>query len=103
MRRTSLGVDRSIGEGIKWNGPSFRTADWFATVFLRTRDAVQVIFHRGAKKKDSSAKRVQLRDPEGIIRWLAGDRCMMTLGAGRELQRRGPALEAIVREWIAKA
>jgi uncharacterized protein YdhG (YjbR/CyaY superfamily) len=99
VRKTILGVSRAIGEGIKWNAPSFRTTDYFATVNVRSRDAVQLIFHRGAKVKDNTTK-MEIADPAGLIRWLATDRCLVTLGAGRDVQGRQKALAAIVRAWV---
>lgn len=98
VRQWILGVDASIGEEVKWNAPSFRTADFFATFHLRSHDAVQLVFHRGAKKKD--AKKLEIADPAGLIKWLSPDRCLITLGAGAALEKNRAAFEAIVRDWI---
>src|SRR5262249_33098972 len=38
VRKIILCVSPAIREGIKWNAPSFRTSDFFATVFLRDKD-----------------------------------------------------------------
>jgi hypothetical protein len=100
VRRVILDVSPEIREGIKWNGPSFRTSEYFATIHLRSRDGVQLIFHKGAKVKDNATKSVKIPDPEGLIQWLATDRCLVTLGAGKDLAARKTALQAIVREWI---
>ena len=35
IRQIILGVSPTIREGIKWNSPSFRTTDYFATLNLR--------------------------------------------------------------------
>lgn len=99
-RRILLSVDPSIQEGIKWKAPSFRTKDYFATLFLRSIDRVQFIFHFGAKVKDHSKAGVQVPDPAGLIEWLAKDRCIVTLGVGKELNANRAAFEAIVRRWI---
>jgi hypothetical protein len=42
LRQIFLGADPSIAEGIKWNAPSFRTSEYFATFHLRAKDGVQV-------------------------------------------------------------
>src|SRR5262245_55000290 len=102
VRRIILGVSPEIREGIKWNGPSFRMTDYFATVFLRATDRVQLIFHKGAKVKDNATKPMRMADPSGLIQWLATDRCFVTLGAGKQIQANRAALENIVREWIAQ-
>src|SRR5215510_10360358 len=77
VRQIILGASPEIHEGIKWNGPSFRTSEYFATVFLRAKDTVQLIFHKGANAKDNSSK-MQIDDPAGLIEWLAADRCRVT-------------------------
>lgn len=102
VRQIVLGVSPEIREGIKWNGPSFRTSDYFATVFLRCRDRLQLIFHRGAKVKDNSTAGLSIDDPAGLIQWLAKERCLVTLGTGREIEANRAALERIVRQWIAQ-
>jgi hypothetical protein len=39
-------------------------------------------------------------DPAGLCKWLAKDRCIVTLGTSSQLKRLSPALEALVRDWI---
>jgi uncharacterized protein YdhG (YjbR/CyaY superfamily) len=102
VRQIILGVSPEIREGIKWNAPSFRTTEFFATINLRARDRVRLILHTGAKVKDTSTKGLQIADPAGLLEWLARDRCLVTLGDGKEIQARRAALEAIVREWIGQ-
>jgi hypothetical protein len=100
VRRIILNVDPGINEAIKWNAPSFRTTDFFATVNLRSRECVQLIFHTGAKVKATAATGISIADPAGLLKWLAKDRCLITLGAGKDIQSKQAAFEAIVREWI---
>jgi hypothetical protein len=100
VRQMILDAHPAIGEGLKWNAPSFRTSEYFATFFLRATDSVQLIFHMGAKVKDNSTKGLQIPDPEGMLQWLAKERCIVTLGAGKELAKRRGALQEIVRAWI---
>jgi len=95
-----LAVSPAIGEGIKWNVPSFRTEkEWFATFNVRATESVQLIFHLGAKKR-ADQKALKLADPNGLIKWLGPDRAMITLGAGRDIPANRKAFEAIVRAWI---
>lgn len=100
LRQIVLGVAPEIHEGIKWNAPSFRTTDWFATVHLRSTDKAQLIFHLGAKVKSLPPGGLHLADPAGLIRWLAKDRCLVTLGTGKDLATHRAAFEAVVRAWI---
>ncbi|MEX0643765.1 MAG: DUF1801 domain-containing protein, partial [Parvularculaceae bacterium] len=95
-----LGASPTIREGIKWNAPSFKTTDWFATLNLRSKESVQLIFHTGAKVKESATKGLAIADPKGLLKWLAKDRAMVTLGAGAEIAANRRAFEALVRAWI---
>lgn len=100
VRELILGAAPSIAEGVKWNAPSFRTSEWFATFHLRARDGVRVILHLGAKKRDDAGGVAAVHDPEGLLRWLAADRAAVTFGDLAEVQAKGPALAAVVRAWI---
>ena len=100
VRRIILNVDPGISEAIKWNAPSFRTTDFFATVNLRSRECVQLIFHTGVKVKATATTGISIDDPAGLLKWLAKDRCLVTLGVGKDIQTKRAAFEAIVREWI---
>jgi len=100
VRQIILNIDPGISEAIKWNAPSFRTTDFFATVNLRSRERVQLIFHTGAKVKGVATTGISIADPAGLLEWLAKDRCLVTLGVGKDIQTRRAAFEAIVREWI---
>jgi len=100
IRQLILGVSPEIHEGIKWNAPSFRTTEHFATFNLRTKDRVRLILHTGAKTKDTATTGMTIADPSGLLEWLAKDRCLVTISDAKELQARRAALEAIVREWL---
>ena len=96
VRKAILAADASISEDIKWNAPSFRTVDFFATINLRSRDRVEVILHTGVKKKQAQPSAIP--DPAGIIKWLALDRCAVHVGRGKTLKL--DALTAIIRAWL---
>jgi hypothetical protein len=103
VRAAVRAVDPSIQDGVKWNSLSFRTSEWFATVNLRSRDSVQLVFHLGAKARPDAATkglRAAVADPEGLVKWLAKERALVTLGKGKALDARRAAFAAIVRAWI---
>ncbi len=100
VRQLILDVGPEVREGIKWNAPSFRTTDHFATFNLRAKDRVNLILHMGAKVKATAATGVKVDDPAGLLEWLAKDRCIVTLQDGADVRARGAALQAILREWI---
>lgn len=99
VRKLILAADKKISEGVKWSSVSFKTADYFATVHLRSKNAVQLVFHRGAKSKDGE-KSMNVPDPEGLIKWVSSDRCLVTLGKGAEIAANRKAFEAIVKAWV---
>ena len=98
VRKIVLGASPEIADGVKWNSLSFRKTDWFATVNLRSRDVVQLVFHTGAKVKDNP--KLDIPDPGGLLLWLAKDRALVTLGAGKTLKANVKAFETIVKAWV---
>ena len=111
LRQLILGASPAIREGIKWNSPSFRTTDWFATINVcgggrppRPDDppSLRLILHTGAKGKAGATQESKIADPAGLLKWLAKDRCLVTFGDGEELQAKRAALRTIVREWIGQ-
>lgn len=101
LRQVILGADPAIAEGIKWNAPSFRTSEWFATFQLRARDGVQVILHLGARKRDAAAPPVEIADPDSLLEWLGADRASVKFRDLADVEARGPAFAAVIRRWIA--
>lgn len=103
LRLAILAVDPSISEGIKWKSPSFRTAqDYFATTHLRAKTGLGLILHRGAKPRPLPPGGLQIADPEGLLHWLAPDRAMLSFPSSAALQQAIPALQALLRQWIAQ-
>jgi hypothetical protein len=103
VRKLILDVSPEIREGIKWNAPSFRTSDSFATFNLRARDGEQrvwIILHLGSKPHSGTAKG-KIKDPTGLLEWLADDRCVVKFKDAQDIKAKRAALQKIVREWIA--
>lgn len=109
VRSTILGASSEIGEGIKWNAPSFyvkRSKGWFATVNINARtdkkDFVHLILHQGAKVQDKSAPAPTISDPGGLLEWLGKERCAARFHDLQEVKARQAALRDIVRQWVAQ-
>ena len=100
LRPIILGADPSITEGIKWNAPSFRTSEWFATMRLHGKDGMQLILHFGAKKGDITTKGVTIPDPHGLLEWLAKDRAVVRFSGVADVAAKQHALAELIREWI---
>lgn len=100
LRRIILGVDATIAEGVKWNTPSFRTTEYFATTNLRTKLGIGVILHLGAKARDLPAGGLVINDPDKLLKWLANDRAAIEFTDAAELKNKRGAFEEILRQWI---
>ena len=98
LRGTILGVDPGISEEIKWNAPSFRTHEHFATMHLRAKTGIQLVLHSGAKKR--ALPTPNITDPDGLLEWRAPDRAIARFDNLDDLAARKHALEAILRQWI---
>lgn len=101
LRRAILAADPSIAEGVKWNAPSFRTHEYFATVHLRAKTGIALILHRGAKARADTADAACFEDPDGLLHWLGPDRAQVLFADAGDLARRTGALQALLRRWIA--
>ena len=99
LRALLLACDPAIGEEVKWNAPSFRTREHFATMQLRSRDGLLLILHLGARKRALPAGAIA--DPHGLLTWLGPDRASVRFASGADLAAKREALRAIVRQWIA--
>lgn len=100
VRAIILGVNPEISEGIKWNAPSFRVKEYFATINLR-KDEVLVILHLGAKVKDNSTSGLTINDPTGLLEWLSKDRAAVRFRDIKAIKTGKVAFMNVVRQWIA--
>ena len=98
LRVIVCAADAAIAEGVKWNAPSFRTHEYFATTHLRAKNGIGLILHLGAKVRDVGS--VQITDPDGSLTWLAKDRAMLAFADLAEVRRRKAATIAILQQWI---
>lgn len=100
IRQLILGVSPSIREEIKWNAPSFRTTEHFATFNLRGKAGIRVILHTGAKVKESAKRGLEIADPSGLIEWQAKDRGIVTFADAKDIETKRAAFEALLRDWL---
>ena len=70
----------------------------FATFHLRSRHGVEVILHRGAKKREGEDLRVP--DPGSLLVWLGPDRATLRLADARAIEARREAIGELIRAWI---
>lgn len=100
LRQIILDTDPCIAESIKWNAPSFRTSEFFATMHLRAKNGVQLILHFGAKKRADLDAGSKIADPESILEWLAADRAVAKFRDLRDIAAKRTAFTNVIRQWI---
>ncbi len=102
IRKVILGLDARIREEVKWNAPSFYIVEHFATFRLHPQPMCQLVLHAGAKTKKATV-RLDVPDPEGLLKWLAPDRCIVTFTSNAEANRKAAALVQILERWIEQS
>lgn len=99
LRATILNSDDRITEQIKWKAPSFCFAgDDRVTMNLRRQDAIQLIFHRGVKVRDSSS--FVFEDPTGLLKWASPDRGILTVASLDDLRANRAEIVGLVDRWM---
>jgi hypothetical protein len=101
LRKVVIDAAPGIREGIKWNSPSFRTTEYFATANLREKAGIGLILHLGAKVRALPAGGIAIADSACLLKWLGKDRAMIVFKDAEQLAERKAALAALVREWIS--
>ena len=100
LRAAMLAVDPAIAEGIKWNAPSWRTTDYFATTHLRGKVGFSLILHLGAKARALPEGWLVVAYPSGLLKWLGPDRAQATFASSADFTAKLPALHALLKQWI---
>lgn len=101
LRKTILETQTDLTEQIKWNAPSFCLGGDDRITFRippNGKAGVQLIFHRGAKSKDSSD--FQFTDPSTLVQWAASDRGVVTFTSLDEIKTHKKKFVALVKAWL---
>ena len=101
VRRLVAAAVPALGERVKWNAPSFTDdGDDRVTLRLQPKDRVEIIFHRGAKRRTDAFEFV---DPHGLIEWAAPDRGVVAVPDPAFIEQHRAALTELVAAWIVAA
>ncbi|MFC3832135.1 MULTISPECIES: DUF1801 domain-containing protein [Deinococcus] len=98
VRALILAADPAIRDEVKWNAPSFRLADHFATFRLHPGHRVQLVLHTGARKHPEPVA-MHIDDPAGLLAWVTPDRAVVTLA---DTDIPVDAMHHIIRQWVAQ-
>lgn len=97
----ALAARSGITAHIKWNAPSFcYGGDDRVTLGLRPNGVLQIVFHRGARVKNAAG--FDFADDSGLLKMVASDRGVVTLGEG-ELAANKKALGRLIARWMEAA
>jgi hypothetical protein len=97
LRELLRASDPAVREGVKWNSPSYRTTEWFATIRTNAKRGVQVILHLGARP---GAAAPEIADPDALLQWLGKDRAMVTFDDLADVTRKRAAFVKVARQWV---
>jgi uncharacterized protein YdhG (YjbR/CyaY superfamily) len=101
LREIILGANKNLSEHIKWNAPSFCFQDDDRITFnLHKNDCILIIFHRGAKVKDTKGKEPLFKDTTGLLEWLSSDRGVVKVYSLEEVTEKKAKLLKLVKQWI---
>jgi len=99
LRQAMRAVDPAIAEGVKWNAPSWRTGEYFATTHLRSKTGLGLILHLGAKARALPEGGLAIADPTGLLKWLGKDRAQVEFSSAADFTAKLPALQTLLRQW----
>lgn len=99
LRSALMPADPDLVETIKWNAPSYgyQGSDRI-TMRLQPGDRVELVFHRGAAKRDDS---FAFEDSTGLVRWATPDRGVVVVTDRAMLDARLADIVALARAWLA--
>ena len=98
LRKLILASGPDVQEGIKWNAPSYRSTEYFATTNLRAKGGIGIVLHLGAKVRNET---VVIADPAHLLTWLGTDRATLQFADLADIDSKAAAFRAILKQWIA--
>ena len=90
VREIILSTDDRIEETIKWSSPTFIYKGNMASYFMNAKKFVSLMFHSGA----------YIKDENGLLQGDAKEGRTARFEDMDDIEKKKPALEAVVREWI---
>ena len=94
----------ALVESLKWNAPSYTLGtDHLLTFNFADRKSVRLIFHCGARRKETVGAPPFMDDTTGLLDWASDIRAIATFRNADDLTHAGPLLPGLIRDWIAAA
>jgi len=102
VRRIILDANERLSEHIKWKAPSFCYDNEDRVTFnLHGKGYFQLVFHCGAKVKDTAAQERLLTDDMGLLQWVTVDRGTIKFTDMDDVIAKKEKLADLVNAWIA--
>jgi hypothetical protein len=100
IRAAILASDPELSESIKWNAPNFVfNGEDRITFRLHPRDRVELILHRGAKKRSDTDSFV-FTDASGLINWATQDRGVIEFPEDSRLDSMLEICLPVLHAWV---
>lgn len=101
VRNIILSVNPAITEHIKWNAPSFCIGNEDRITFnLHSDGFFRLIFHCGAKGKDSNDKGPLFVDITGLLEWVTDNRAIVTFTEQEVEKDKEEKRKQVVARWM---
>ena len=104
LRNCILSANKNISENIKWNGPNY-CIDNEDRITMRVQPPtkqVQLIFHRGSKKKEQPKEKL-IANKSKMLVWKENDRAIVTFKSLQDIENGKTELVTIINDWIKAA
>lgn len=101
VRSIVLGIDRDLSEHVKWNAPSFCFQnDDRITFNLHGNGFFRLVFHRGAKAKETINLKPCFEDVKGLMEWVTNDRAIIKFTDKKDVEVKREQLKEVARRWV---
>ena len=101
VRRIILDANGQLTEHIKWNAPSFCfNGEDRITFNFHSKEGFRLVFHTGAKAKNTISEGRLFEDKTGLLEWVANDRAIAKFGNFEDVRAKEQALVETVKNWI---
>lgn len=104
IREMVFKTNPNLTEQIKWNAPSFclNGEDKITFNLPPKKDSIQLVFHRGVKKKELPKEKL-INDDSGLLKWATNDRAVIRFTSMQEILENETKFREIIQKWLEVA
>jgi len=104
IREMVFKANPNLSEQIKWNAPSFclNGEDKITFNLPPKKDSIQLVFHRGVKKKELPKEKL-INDDSGLLKWATNDRAVIRFTSMQEILENETKFIDIIQKWLEVA